>query len=97
MNLCEQVSEYSITCGDRNLYRLDLGYKIIDLTFCQLLSFRTKILGYATHESLEKILETSNFVLLFIGDNKHLIYLDVPQILQLKEVVSALFYSPSVV
>lgn len=96
MNLCTEKIDYSITCGKRNVYHLNIGYKIIDLTFCQLLAFRKKILDYSTTESLETILDNDNFILLFIADNKHLIYLDVPQILQLKNVVLSLFQKHTV-
>jgi len=97
MNLCVQQFDYTITCEKRNVYQLNLGYKVIDLTFCQLLSFRNKILAYSSHESLEEILDTSNFVLLFLADNKHVVYLDVPQLLQLREVVLSLFKTPTAV
>ncbi len=96
MNVCEQIFDYTIVCGKRNLYQLDLGYKVIDLTFCQLLSFRKKILEYSSHTSLEEVIDTTNFILLALADNKHIVYLDVPQILQLKEVVLSLFKEPTV-
>ena len=96
MNLCTEKIVYSISCEKRNIYQLNIGYKIIDLTFCQLLTFRKKILEHSTPESLEKILDTDNFILLFVADNKHLIYLDVPQILQLKNVVLAVFQKSTV-
>jgi len=91
MNLCSEKISYSISSEKRNVHQLDLGYKVIDFTFCQLLSFRKKILEYSTPESLETILYTDNFILLLVADNKHLIYLDVPQLLKLKELVLSLF------
>ena len=97
MNLCAEKISYSISSEKRNLHQLDLGYKVIDLTFCQLLSFRKKILEYSTEESLITILNTDNFILLFVADKKHLIYLDVPQLLQLKEVVLSLFKTKKVI
>lgn len=91
MNLCTEKILYSITCEKRNVHQLNLGYKVVDFTFCQLLSFRKKILAYSTPESLETILEGDNFILLHVADNKHLIYLDVPQLIQLQKVVLSLF------
>ncbi len=91
MNLCTNKIIYSITCEKRNLYQLNLGYKVIDFTFCQLLSFRKKILLNSTPEAFEAILEGDNYILLLVADNKHLIYLDVPQLIQLQNVVLSLF------
>lgn len=91
MNVCDEKIGYVISCEKRNVYQLDLGYKLVDFTFCQLLAFRKKILELSTPESLETILENDNFILLFVADKKHLIYLDIPQLLQLKYVVLSLF------
>jgi len=96
MNLCTENISYSISSEKRNVHQLNLGYKVIDFTFCQLLSFRKKILEFTSPESLITILNTDNFILLFVADNKHLIYLDVPQLLQLKEVVLSLFEAKTV-
>ena len=91
MNVCEEKIRYSISCEKRNVYQLDLGYKVIDFTFCQLLSFRKKILELSTPEALETILEKDNFILLFAADNTHVIYLDIPQLIQLRYIVLSLF------
>ena len=92
MNLCAENTTYVISCEKRNVYQLDLGYKVIDFTFCQLLSFRKKILENSTPEVIEDILDNENFILLFVSDNKHLIYLDIPQLLQLRETVLTVFH-----
>lgn len=91
MNFLVKETSYKITCTSRNYYQLDLGYKVIDFTFCQLLAFRKKILHYSSYESLETIIEGDNFILLFVADNKHILYLDVPQILELKAIVLSAF------
>lgn len=91
MILSAKTIEYSIYNVERNLFRLDLGYKTIDLTFCQLLTFRKKVLEKSSHFNLENILDGDNFILLFIADNKHLIYLDVSQLLELRLIVLNLF------
>ncbi len=82
---------FTLTCGARNCYRLDLGYKVIDFTFCQLLAFRKKVLEHTSYESLENIINTDNFVLLFVADNQHVLFLDVPQLIELKELVLQVF------
>ena len=91
MNVCEEKINYGISCEKRNGYQLHLDHKNIDLTFCQLLAFRKKILNYSSRESLEMILDGDNFILIFVADNAHLIYLDIPQLLKLREVVLSLF------
>ena len=91
MNVCEEKINYTISCEKRNGYQLHLEYKKIDLTFCQLLTFRKKILNLTTSEALETILENDNFVLLFVADNAHLIYLDIPQLLKLRDLVFSVF------
>ncbi|CAL2104056.1 conserved protein of unknown function [Tenacibaculum sp. 190130A14a] len=91
MNFSVKEVSFKISSGRRNCYQLDLGHKVIDFTFCQLLAFRKKILHYSSYESLEAIIEEDNFILLFVADNKHLLYLDVPQILDLREAVLSAF------
>ncbi|MCF2875537.1 MULTISPECIES: hypothetical protein [Tenacibaculum] len=91
MNFSVKETLYKISCEDRNCYQLDLGYKVIDFTFCQLLAFRKKILHYSSYESIENIIEGDNYILLFAADNKHLLLLDVPQILELRETVLSAF------
>ncbi|AZJ33942.1 hypothetical protein HER15_08055 [Tenacibaculum mesophilum] len=63
----------------------------MDFTFCQLLAFRKKVLERASYESLETIIDGDNFVLLFAADNKHLLFLDVPQLIELRELLLAVF------
>ena len=91
MKLCAEKIDYVISCEKRNVYQLDLGYKVIDFTFCQLLSFRKKILEKSNHTAIEDILENENFILLFVADNKHVLYLNIPQLLQLRETVLTVF------
>lgn len=91
MNFSVKSTSYKISSGDRNCYQLDLGYKVIDFTFCQLLAFRKKILHYSSYQSIETIIEEDNFILLSAADNKHLLLLDVPQILELRESILTAF------
>ncbi|WP_440122789.1 hypothetical protein [Tenacibaculum sp. Ill] len=95
MNFFVEELSFKISCGGRNCYQLDLGYKVIDFTFCQLLTFRKKVLEYASYESLETIIDGDNFILLFAADNKHLLFLDVPQLIELRELLLSVFKQKS--
>ncbi|MDE1206162.1 hypothetical protein C8N26_0227 [Tenacibaculum lutimaris] len=95
MNFFVEELSFKISYGGRNCYQLDLGYKVIDFTFCQLLTFRKKVLEYASYESLETIIDGDNFVLLFAADNKHLLFLDVPQLIELRELLLSVFKQKS--
>ncbi len=83
--------EITITNTRRSFYALNLGYKIIELNFGQLLSFRKKILAYSSNTNIEYLLHHDNFVLVFAADNQHILYLDVPQLLRLRKVLLSVF------
>ncbi|MDY0781338.1 hypothetical protein [Tenacibaculum sp. IB213877] len=72
-------------------YRLTTINKEILLSFPQLLQLRNSIQKLSTHWSIQEIIDTDNFVLLFVADKKHLIYLDIPQLLHLKQTVDSFF------
>ncbi|AUC16455.1 hypothetical protein BTO06_15430 [Tenacibaculum sp. SZ-18] len=74
-------------------YQLTTVNKNILLTFPQLLQLRANINKLGTHDAVCDIIESDNFVLLFVADKKHLIYLDIPQLLALKATVSSFFAS----
>lgn len=94
MDLCIEDLQYTLTVGGRNCYQLDLGFKRIDFTFCQLLAFRKKILWYTSYESIEAIIEGDNFLLLSVADNQHILYIEIPQLLALRNVILAAFNTP---
>ncbi|CAL2089882.1 hypothetical protein [Tenacibaculum sp. 190524A02b] len=94
MDLCIEDLQYTLTVGGRNCYQLDLGFKVIDFTFCQLLAFRKKILWYTSYESIEAIIEGDNFLLLSVADNQHILYIEIPQLLALRNVILAAFNTP---
>ena len=91
MEVSLQNYQYYFSCSKRNLYRLHLGYKTIDFSFCQLLAFREKILKHTNFHNLETILNEDNFVLIFVADNTHLLFLDVPQLLELRNLLHSIF------
>lgn len=74
-------------------YQLVIDDKKMKLTFPQLLQLRNNINLYTVPENLEQIIEKENFVLLFIADKKHLVFLEVPKLLDLKEEIELYFYS----
>ncbi len=72
-------------------YELIIGSNSMLLSFPQLLQLRHDINHYTTPSTLCEIIENDNFVLLFIADKEHLIYLEIPQLLDLKDEVSLFF------
>jgi hypothetical protein len=56
--------------------------------------FRKKILEYTSIESLTYIIHHDNFVLLSVADNKHLLFLEVPQLIELEHLMRAVFSNP---
>ena len=75
-------------------YQLTTVNKRIVLTFPQLLQLRANINKLGTHQAVCDIIDTHNFVLLFVADKQHLIYLDIPQLLSLKNTVDS-FFTPA--
>jgi hypothetical protein len=73
-------------------YQLQLPNKEIMLSFPQLLDLRNRINQLSLHDSIEEIIDTDNFVLLFMADRQHLVYLDIPLLISLKSEVDALFH-----
>lgn len=78
-------------------YELRLPHKSVLLSFPQLLELRKGVNYYCSHENLEELIDNENFVLLFVADRQHLIYLDITSLLDLKEAIDLIFYTPSVI
>lgn len=72
---------YSLTVLDKNMY----------LSFPQLLRLRQKLNNITLPEKLLKVIENENFVLLFVADGEHLLFLEIPQLLKLQKEVSSYF------
>ena len=72
-------------------YQLTTVNKEMILSFPQLLQLRQRVKKLTRHHSLENIIDTNNFVLLFIADKQHLVYLDIPQLLWLNDEVERFF------
>jgi len=73
-------------------YELKLVNKHVLLSFPQLLDLRNRINQLSLHHSMAEIIDTDNFVLLFVADKQHLLYLDIPLLISLKEAVDAIFH-----
>jgi hypothetical protein len=73
-------------------YQLKIDEKLMTLTFPQVLQLRNKINVLTAAESLEHIIQNENFVLIFIADKKHLVFLEIPKLLDLKEELAYCFY-----
>lgn len=74
-------------------YQLKIDDKEMSLTFPQLLQLRNNLNKLTASENLERIIQNENFVLLFIADRKHLVFLEIPKLLDLQEEISLCFYS----
>lgn len=72
-------------------YQLKVADKNILLSFPQLLDLRKRVNQLSVHHSLEEIIDTENFVLLFIADRQHLVYLDIPMLIRLRSEIDVLF------
>ncbi len=65
----------------------------MQLTFPQLLQLRNKINEITLPENLENIIQNENYVLLFIADRKHLVFLEIPKLLDLQQELTLCFDS----
>ena len=61
-------------------YQLKIDEKVMTLTFPQVLQVRNKINLLTSSENLENIIQNENFVLLFIADKKHMVFLVLPKL-----------------
>ncbi|TWO33711.1 hypothetical protein E1J38_002755 [Seonamhaeicola sediminis] len=92
MNLETNIqNSYQIRQSTFCKYVLVTPNKEIQLTFPQMLELRRKINGLTTINTLNKIINNENFVLLFVADKQHLIFLEIPQLLKLKEEIALFF------
>lgn len=78
-------------------YALMTPNKTIYLSFPQMLELRRKINELTSYSSLTRIVNNENFVLLFVADKQHLIFLEIPQLLSLKEEIDLIFHTPATV
>ncbi len=91
MNLCKTTYNISLKPITFCQWRLVIGHRQLLLTFPQLLQLREEINCITTEENLLEIIEDDNFILLFIADRQHLVYLEIPQLLDLKALITYVF------
>lgn len=72
-------------------YNLKVDERNMLLTFPQLLQLRRKINELTSPLQLSEIIENENFVLLFVADKQHLLFLEIPQLLDLKDEIEYYF------
>lgn len=72
-------------------YHLKVYDKGILLSFPQLLQLRRKINNLTHPVKISKIIDNENFVLLFVADGKHLLFLEIPELLNLKNEIEYFF------
>lgn len=72
-------------------YQLKINDKMMKLTFPQLLQLRKKVNELTSPLQLQHIIDNDNYVLLFIADKEHLVFLEIPTLLELKEEISYCF------
>ncbi|MCB4798523.1 hypothetical protein [Neotamlana laminarinivorans] len=76
-------------------YVLTTPINNINLSFPQILELRRNINDLTQFSSLERIVNNENFVLLFVADKQHLLYLEIPELLHLKEELELFFHAPA--
>lgn len=74
-------------------YHLEIDEQAIILSFPQLLQLRESVNKFTAPNKLAKIIDNENFVLLFVADKKHLLFLEIPKLLDLKEELDLCFHS----
>lgn len=72
-------------------YQLHFYDQKIRLSFPQLLQLRQRLNHYTSPCTLTELINRENFVLLFVADRKHLLFLEIPTLIDLEEKVEALF------
>jgi hypothetical protein len=86
--LCDEIELRSLRFCE---YELKVADKVIGLSFPQLLELRKNINLLTNPERLEEMINHENFALVFIADRQHLVYLEIPQLLYLRNEIFSFF------
>jgi hypothetical protein len=86
MDIATDINLRSITFCK---YQLRIAQKDILISFPQLLELRNRVNHLSDPNSLEAIINGHNFILLFIADRQHLVYLEVAELLALQDEINA--------
>jgi hypothetical protein len=86
--LCDEIELRALRFCE---YKLTIAEKQISLSFPQLLQLRKNIHKLTDPNKLEEIINNENFALVFVADKQHLIYLEIPQLLYLRNEIYSFF------
>ncbi|MBW1296137.1 hypothetical protein [Aquimarina litoralis] len=81
----------SYQSSEDQCFYIDFGHKLVEVSFCQLLSLRYKAKQLSTSEHLEYMLNHSDTTLLSFCDKKHVLLLDTLQILDFVDLINGTF------
>lgn len=87
MQLLESDIQFNIQLQEITFckYNLRIQSKELSLTFPQLLQLRNKVLALTTPLKLSEIIDNENYVLLFVADKQHVLFLEIPELLDLRD------------
>lgn len=83
--VCNSSADIYIEMETFCRFQLYFYEKTISLTFPQLLQLRQQLLQLTSPNNLYRIIENENCALLFVADKKELLFLEVPNLIALKE------------
>ncbi len=75
---------------DRCFY-IDFDHKVVKVSFCQLLSLRHKAKQLSSSEHINLMLNYHDITLLTFCDKKHMVMLDVLQVLDFADLIKGTF------
>lgn len=81
----------SYQSAEERCFYIDFGYKLIKVSFCQLLSLRYKAKQLSTKDHIEFMLNHSDTTLLSFCDKQHVLLLDTHQVLDFVELIQGTF------
>lgn len=72
-------------------FYIDLGQKVVRLSFCQLLALRQKVSNIRIEDHFDAELNTHGFEILALCNKEHLFVLNTFEIIDLKELLAGAF------
>lgn len=92
MNLLH-TSKYfaAYQCDAQRCFCFDFGQKPIYLSFCQLLSLRTKVNAIDLESHFDNDLNAHGIEILVLCNREHILILDTYQVIDLKELIKTTF------
>ncbi|MDO6801541.1 hypothetical protein Q4595_03665 [Wenyingzhuangia sp. 1_MG-2023] len=90
-NICDINLEVQLKRHTFCRFELLFFDRKIQLNFPQLLQLRAQVMNLTNPKNLTEIIDNENFVLLFVADKKHLLFVEIPNLLLLKEELEFFF------